>query len=36
MDKMWLIFEPLMFGLIGAEIRTEYMSVQLISEFNNV
>lgn len=31
MDKLWLIFEPLMFGLIGAEIKAEYMSSRLIS-----
>ncbi|XP_028396139.1 sodium/hydrogen exchanger 9B2-like [Dendronephthya gigantea] len=28
--KLWIIFEPLMFGLIGAEVKMEYMTAQLI------
>ena len=29
-DKLWIVFEPLMFGLIGAEVKMEYMSARLI------
>ena len=32
-EKLWMIFEPLMFGLIGAEIKTEYVNGSLISKF---
>lgn len=34
--KLWVIFEPLMFGLIGAEVKMEYMNARLIGEFSKL
>lgn len=33
MDKLWIVFEPLMFGLIGAEVKLEFMSTRLVGEY---
>ena len=31
---MWQVFEPLLFGLVGAEVSVEYMNTKVVGEFH--
>lgn len=34
MSLVWQVFEPLLFGLVGAEVRVEYMNTKVVGELN--
>ena len=34
MSLVWQLFEPLLFGLVGAEVSVEYMNTNVFSEFS--
>ena len=33
MSLVWQVFEPLLFGLVGAEVSVEYMNTKVVGEF---
>ena len=35
MSLVWQVFEPLLFGLVGAEVSVEYMNTKVVGEFNS-
>ena len=32
MSLVWQVFEPLLFGLVGAEVSVEYMNSKVVGE----
>ena len=34
MSLVWQVFEPLLFGLVGAEVSVEYMNTKVVGELN--
>ena len=34
MSIVWQVFEPLLFGLVGAEVSVEYMNTKVVGELN--
>ena len=36
MAIVWTFFEPLLFGLVGAEVNVEYMERSLVGEFRRL
>lgn len=34
MSLVWQLFEPLLFGLVGAEVSVEYMNTKVVGEFS--
>lgn len=34
MSLVWQLFEPLLFGLVGAEVSIEYMNTKVVGEFS--
>ena len=35
MSLVWQVFEPLLFGLVGAEVSVEYMNTKVVGEFHS-
>ena len=33
MSLVWQVFEPLLFGLVGAEVSVEYMNTKVVGKF---
>lgn len=35
MSLVWQVFEPLLFGLVGAEVSIEYMNTKVVGKFES-
>lgn len=35
MSLVWQVFEPLLFGLVGAEVSVQYMNTKVVGEFHS-